>query len=334
MLRTALLLTVSVLAVLVGSMPAAAQWVEVDKLTASDAAEGDKFGLTAQAVSATLYATGVDAGGNYSALFTVNVVTGLATEVGPTGQGYFLSSGGLAYDSKNNRLLGLGQNVIDHSGPTTSELFVVDQSTGAATSIGWTGSDALLSGGGLTYDAANDIFYATGKDNTVGPLSVSTLYTVDPSTGLATRIGPTGENNLAAGGLAFDSTTEALFGTGNTPSPDNSSLFLVDTTTGGAAQVGPTQGPYYLDSGGLAMDPSSGLLYATGVQLNASSGTWEAYLFTVDRGSGAATMIGPTGAFLGFGGLAFVPEPSTLILLTMGAVGLRVYYWRRNRQIA
>ena len=268
------------------------------------------------AVTFDLYATGDATDGGYSALFKIDITTGLATEVGPTTQGYFLSGADLAYDSKNNQLLGLGANGLNPSGLTTSELFVVDQVTGTATPIGWTGSNAILSSGGLTYDAANDVLYATGQDNTVGPTSVSTFYTVDASTGLATRIGPTdGVTNLAASGLAYDSIAGDLFGTGILRSvagvAGSRSLFLVDPTSGGASLVGPTQGPFSLGSGGLAINPSNGLLYATGVKLNAS-GTWDSYLFTVDRASGAATVVGPTGAMLGFGGLAFVPDAAEI----------------------
>ena len=82
MLRTALLLTVSILAVLVASMPAVAQWIEFGKLTASDAAAGDVFGGIdgGVAISGNTAIVGAfqsdDAGDRSGSAYLFNVTTG------------------------------------------------------------------------------------------------------------------------------------------------------------------------------------------------------------------------------------------------------------------
>jgi hypothetical protein len=74
----------------------------------------------------------------------------------------------------------------------------------------------------------------------------STLYNLDPSTGVATAVGTMGI--VGCSGLGFQPSTETLFAVGGTinPSPppgliDN--LFMVNPTTGVASVVGPSNSP-------------------------------------------------------------------------------------------
>ena len=68
MLRAATLLTVSILAVLANAGPAAAEWMESHKLTASDAAAEDLFGSSVgiSGNTALVGATGNDDAGSKS----------------------------------------------------------------------------------------------------------------------------------------------------------------------------------------------------------------------------------------------------------------------------
>ena len=79
MRHATLLLTVSVLAVLVASMPAVAEWTESGKLTASDAAEGDWFGrsVAISGNTAIVAAFNDDDGGDLSgSAYLFNTTTG------------------------------------------------------------------------------------------------------------------------------------------------------------------------------------------------------------------------------------------------------------------
>ena len=93
--------------------------------------------------------------------------------------------------------------------------------TGAATFIGTSGGNAVLGDGGLEYDPTRQLLYATGyqvvKDPMIGGVT-GMFYTVDPATGAATEVGPTGSDlTLHQGGLALVPS----------PIPEPSSLFLL-----------------------------------------------------------------------------------------------------------
>ena len=97
---------------------------------------------------------------------------------------------------------------------------------------------------------------------------------------------------------------------------NSNSLFEFDAVSGIASLVGSTAA--LVDSGGFAVDPISGQVFASEVVLN--GGQFDSYLFSIDRTTGHATIIGPTGdGFIGHGGLTFVPvpEPPGMILLAM-----------------
>jgi cysteine-rich repeat protein len=70
---------------------------------------------------------------------------------------------------------------------------------------------------------------------TTGGSSPSDLYTIDPATGNAASIGPTGE---ALTGLAVHPITRVLYGVASTHNPDGINLYTVDPGTGAASLVG------------------------------------------------------------------------------------------------
>jgi DNA-binding beta-propeller fold protein YncE len=106
-------------------------------------------------------------------LFTINPATGAATVIGPLGpsgrdvSGLALSRDGVLYG------LALRDALPDL-------LVTIDQTTGLATPVGLTGTNSFSGLAGLAFDPADGTLYLTDGQF---------LYTVDPATGAATRIG-------------------------------------------------------------------------------------------------------------------------------------------------
>jgi hypothetical protein len=136
---------------------------------------------------------------------------------------------------------------------------------------------------------AADVLYATGG----GPLggTLSGLHEVDPQTGANHLLWGLANVHLYNGGLAYDPASDALYATGAwDASTGTSTLFRIDRFTGAFAEVGPMGNGINLTSGGLAVHPLTGVMYATGTNGFQSTG-----LFTVDKSSGAATLVGQAG---------------------------------------
>lgn len=233
----------------------------------------------------------------------------------------------------------------------------VDLVTGQYTNIGTT----TVGLNGLTFGPSGTL-YGMGNDNA--------LYTINPTTGGMTLVGPTGaffgQANLAARGDG------ALFATDPFTSGPGGFVNRVNPTTGAATSIGQsglTGG--FAAPGGLAFGPDGSLfllyglftdnLYkvnqmtgvasavgASGVELNGlvfSEGTAYAFdffgrIYTVNPTTGAATFTGVT-VNGGFGPInaaaggpassAVVPEPTSLTLLAFVGVAVGGYVWRRRR---
>jgi len=119
-------------------------------------------------------------------LFMIDSSSEIAFSLGPlTLGGSPLAAGtqvdGLAF--RGNTLYGL---VTGLNGNLDDHLITIDldPATRAVTDVGPLGTDIGLIGG-LAYDAASSRFYASGVDNNI-------LYALDPDTGSATLVGPTG----------------------------------------------------------------------------------------------------------------------------------------------
>ncbi len=82
---------------------------------------------------------------------------------------------------RGDQLYGL---VTDLAGSLNDHLVAIDLGTLALTDVGPLGTNIGLLAG-LAYDATQDLFFATGRDNNF-------LYSVEPGTGSAMLIGPTG----------------------------------------------------------------------------------------------------------------------------------------------
>ena len=121
--------------------------------------------------------------------------------------------------------------------------------------------------------------FATGIDGSCGP---STLYVVDPADGSSVPIGPTGMGPIAA--LAWDPLNCTMYGVTGCQNSVLPQLVWVDLNTGKANAIGPLGAAL----GGLEVGPD-GELYGGGNQSDGGN------LYRVDRVTGQASLIGPTG---------------------------------------
>lgn len=147
----------------------------------------------------------------------------------------------------------------------------------------------------ITPALAADVLYATGGGALGGALSG--LHEVDPQTGANHLLWGLPSVHLYNGGLAYDTASDALYATGAwDASTGTSTLFRIDRFTGALSEVGPMGGSSInLTSGGLAVHPLTGVMYATGGYNDGVSAHQSTGLFTVDKTNGAATLIGFAG---------------------------------------
>jgi hypothetical protein len=130
--------------------------------------------------------------------------------------------------------------------------------------------------------SAGETLYATGGGG---------LCRIDPATGAATEVWVFPGVAIYAGGLAYDATTDTLYATGNIHSSSGiSRLFAINRHTGVLTAFAGMSPTVNLSSGGLALHPQTGVLYATGQNGFQSTG-----LFTIDKTTGAETLIGQSG---------------------------------------
>ncbi|MHB1025274.1 MAG: PEP-CTERM sorting domain-containing protein [Desulfobacteria bacterium] len=223
-------------------------------------------------------------------LGTVDVQTGAVTLIGNMGQ----VMTDIAF-APNGDLYGV----------TFTDLYKVNQTTGASTLIG-----------SLGYFGENALVF--GKDGTLyaGSDTSTNLYSVNTTTGAATVLGNIGY--YSAGDLAFDS-GGALYMSSKT-----NQLINIDTTSYVGTSVGPIG---YSNVYGFAFGPD-GVMYGV-------SGT---SVFSIDltTGAGSSPAVNYGGQGLGtaygssfYGESAPVPEPGTMVLLGSGLVGL-VGYGRKK----
>lgn len=165
---------------------------------------------------------------------------------------------------------------------------------------------------GMTVPAINGsvLYGGLGGHNNGDSTNDGALAFVNQTTGAVSVIGPTGVPRIS--GLAFDS-TGALFAASQTaggfpppPAPVSPSLLLrLNPITGAQLYSVPiTDGGVPISIADLAVQPGTGALF--GIRGPADQLNGQGQLYTINKTTGVATLLGNTGDF--FASIAFAPN--------------------------
>ena len=179
-------------------------------------------------------------------------------------------------------------------------LWTLNINSGQSTLIGQTGIRSPVS---LAVNSTTGAMYVLTVNGLYNP---PYLYSVDPATGAAVRVGQTG---VASRGLAFSPVGE-LFAFG-----DLGTLYRVNPATGQVSGVGGSGNPVPI-RGDIHEDATftrSGELFAC---------SYQGIVYQTDPVTGDGRMIGYTHLADGMLGLIEVPEPATAWLVALGTLGV------------
>jgi hypothetical protein len=243
-------------------------------------------------------------------LYRIDLATGVATPLGLITP--FPDAEGLAF--VGNQLYAIGG--------TTNELWNLTAAPG--TLVGPTGARDGFDAG-LAYNPVTGLLYNLNAGITFALDGFSSLYTIDPTNGLATFVGSSG---VFADGLAINAAGEAFA----VDAVLTMSLYSVNLMTGQLTWVGGLGLDEFIENAGLDFD-SAGILWAL-----FSDGS----IYTIDTVTGAASfqhfVTNLQGERLfGFEGLAIagnpaeVPEPATAGLFAAGLLGVALLRRRLQR---
>jgi hypothetical protein len=242
----------------------------------------------------TLYGgIGRGSGQNSGWLIRVNQATGGGTLVGHPDSVPGLT--GLAFDISGTLY---GTTISDMLGfPRFSTLVRIDPKTGAqiGTAVNITSAGVPIPITDLAVQPGTERLYANLLDETT---FINSIYVIDPTTGVASLVGSTG---VIGATIAFgpDGTlyqTSAVFDTNGFV---QGFLDTLDPDTGARLT---TSAPFTLSHvGGLAVNPTNGVIFASGGMNN--------NVYTLSP-TGTQTLVGSTGVG-GPGDLAFTPLPTS-----------------------
>jgi PEP-CTERM motif len=198
-------------------------------------------GLTLEPGTNTLFAASGLNGAHPGSLFTLNSTTGAATLIGPTGSPAVTA---LAFGA-NGTLFGAGSSSTQSVG---DELIRINPATGAGTLVGpfGAGIDGMAA---LALNPRTGVLYGGGGEFN-GNGNFTNLFTIDPTTGAATLIGPLLPDAQAGTtvltGLTFDSagTLFGSFASGNpasNPASAAQAVITIDLPTQSFTTLGQTQ---------------------------------------------------------------------------------------------
>jgi hypothetical protein len=248
----------------------------------------------------------------------LNPATGAITKVvGPlldaTGNEYFLT--GMDFRPANGVLYGSTANL---SPTAPGALVTINPATGLVSGIGFFGTLSTMAD--LTFDPTTGILYGwqSAADHS--------LYRINLASGVATLVGPSGVsgvNGFGGGGLAANA-AGTLY---EAPTGANGDLYTINKTSGLATKVATLTGAPFPSGAIDAMAFSDGTLYAINID---RGNTFSADLVTINTTTGVITNRGTT-AF-GLDAIAFqaVPEPSSVVMLTLGLAGISGAVWHRR----
>ena len=269
------------------------------------------FSLPTSTEAAVIFAA--TASGGPGELYILDPATGAVIKnVGPlndaSGANYPIT--GLAFHPETKVLYGSTGNNSDSPGTFVT----IDRKTSLVTVIGPYNAGPV-SGGGKPATMTDLVFDTAGNLYGVGSVGGPQLYSIDITTGQATVIGNSGFTSTTGGGLAIgpDGT---FYGT-----PTASRFGTYDTATGAFTEI---VNPITRPGGGgayaaLAFSPS-GELYG----LNSAPGSPPpTYLAIINPATGGVTTVGGQLEVFALDAIAFIPEPTTLVLaLSLALVGI------------
>jgi len=160
--------------------------------------------------------------------------------------------------------------VCEYSASSNSNIWTIDETTGAMTLVGASGAGL----NGIAYDDAADVLYGCSSTD---------LYTIDQATGASTLVGAMGNAGSVMIGIACDSSGNMY---GEDLGDDN--FYSINTATGAAAIIG-SLGIDLNYAQDMAYDKDNDICYITGYKGSTNGG---GALYTVDLSTGTATFIG------------------------------------------
>jgi hypothetical protein len=269
---------------------------------------GGHFDVSFRGSDDTLFMTALPPAGEPTTLFTIDIDTGLATEIGPLFGVNFDNPGNAIAFSRDDTLYH-----IDKLGGGT--LNTLNQTTGAATSVmtlTYVGFTLLTNPRmtGMDFNPRSDVAYLAINDGAAGGGGPNYLATLDLGTGEVTNVVPAGISIAGLDGLAWrtectdhDVCTDdrcrqcetapeecvptcAVFGSVHAGSNGLSTLYRIDPATGAGTAIGPIG---FERVGSIDFD-SNGSLFGVGER---TDGTNTPILIAIDPVTGAGQEVGP-----------------------------------------